>query len=248
MAGCAAWALTINAFGMSGQPHSPSRSGRFITLEGGEGAGKSTQAERLRRRLEARGVRVVVTREPGGSARAEAIRAFVLSGRAKPLGTFAETLLFASARADHVDRTIAPAVAEGAFVICDRFADSTRVYQGGVGGLPVSIVWALERLAVRDARPDLTLVLDVPAKLGLARAGQRQELSGEARDRYEAENLAFHAGVRDAFLAIADAEPGRCAVVDASGPPDSVERLVWAEVEARLLTPETGDGDPAHAG
>lgn len=230
---------------MSGDP---TPRGRFITLEGGEGAGKSTQGDRLRRRLEARGIDVVTTREPGGSPRAEAIRGFVLSGGAKRLGAFAETLLFAAARADHVERTIAPALARGAFVICDRFADSTRVYQGEVGEVPARLLRSLERIATRGTRPDLTLVLDVPAKLGLARAGQRRELSGEARDRYESEGLPFHASVRNAFLTIAAAEPGRCAVVDASGPPDSVERFVWAEVEGRLLTSEAGTEEPAYAG
>ena len=230
---------------MQGQ-QSHSGRGRFITLEGGEGAGKSTQSERLRRRLEARGIRVVTTREPGGSERAETIRSLLLSGAVKPYGAFAETLLFASARADHIDRTIAPALVGGAFVICDRFADSTRVYQGEVGEVPRVLVSALERVAVRSASPDLTLVLDVPAKLGLARASQRRELAGEERDRFEAEGLSFHSRVREAFLAIAAAEPERCAVVDAAGPPDSVERLIWAEVEARLLTPLEVAGRPAN--
>ncbi len=223
---------------MAGQHQSAREPGRFITLEGGEGAGKSTQGERLRRRLEARGIRVVITREPGGSARAEEIRSFLLSGGARHFGPFAETLLFASARADHLDTRIRPALAEGAFVICDRFADSTRVYQGAVGEVPLPLVAALERVAVAGTRPDLTLILDVPAKLGLARASQRRELAGDAADRFEAEGLAFHGRVREAFLAIAAAEPERCAVIEAAGSPDSVERLIWAEVEARLLTPD----------
>jgi dTMP kinase len=230
------------------RPHRPETTpGRFITLEGGEGAGKSTQSERLGRRLEARGIQVIRTREPGGSPRAEAIRAVLLSGGAKRYGPFAETLLFASGRADHIDQTVSAALAEGAFVICDRFSDSTRVYQGAVGEVPRPLISALERIAVRDTRPDLTLVLDVPAKLGLARASQRRELTGEARDRFEEEGLAFHTKVREAFLAIAAAEPERCAVVDAAGPPDSVERLIWAEVEARLLTPDAPVGDTADA-
>ncbi|NNM72076.1 dTMP kinase [Enterovirga aerilata] len=222
--------------------------GGFVTLEGGEGAGKSTQSERLKRRLEARGLRVVTTREPGGSARAEAIRAFLLSGRAKRHGAFAEALLFAAARADHVDRTIRPALAAGGFVICDRFSDSTRVYQGKLGEVPPSALAALERASVRETRPNLTLVLDVPAKLGLARASQRRELTGEERDRFEAEGLEYHTRIRDAFLAIAAAEPERCAVIDASGAPESVERLIWAEVESRLLTPESVAGGEADHG
>jgi dTMP kinase len=223
---------------MAGQYRSERAPGRFITLEGGEGAGKSTQCERLKRRLEARGIRVVTTREPGGSPRAEEIRSFLLFGGARRFGPFAETLLFASARADHLDTCIRPALDEGAFVICDRFADSTRVYQGAVGQVPLPLVSALERVAVGRTRPDLTLILDVPAKLGLARASQRRELAGGAADRYEAESLAFHGRVREAFLAIAAVEPERCAIVEAAGPPDSVERLIWAEVEARLLTPD----------
>ena len=231
---------------MSGLQHAREKPGRFITLEGGEGAGKSTQSERLRRRLEARGLLVITTREPGGSPRAEVIRRFLLSGRGKPYGTFAETMLFASARADHVDRTIRPALDGGAYVICDRFVDSTRVYQGCVGDVPASLIAALERVATRETRPDLTLVLDVPAKLGLARASQRSELSGVAIDRFEAEGVSFHTQVRDAFLAIAAGEPERCAVIDAAGAPDSVERLIWAEVEARLLTPDAAVEDMRH--
>lgn len=233
---------------MSGHLNAAQMPGRFITLEGGEGAGKSTQSERLRRRLEARGLRVLTTREPGGSPRAEAIRGFLLSGAGKPYGAFAETMLFASARADHVDRTIRPALESGAFVICDRFADSTRVYQGYVGEVPHCLISALERVATRGTRPDLTLVLDVPAKLGLARADQRREIAGGASDRFEAEGLSFHTRVRDAFLTIAGAEPERCAVIDAAGAPDSVERLIWAEVEARLLTPDLAAEDLSHGG
>jgi dTMP kinase len=233
---------------MSGHQHVTQTPGRFITLEGGEGAGKSTQSERLRRRLEARGIRVITTREPGGSPRAETIRAFLLSGAGKPYGPFAETMLFASARADHLDNTIRPALGGGAFLICDRFVDSTRVYQGHVGEVPGTLIASLERVATDGTRPDLTLVLDVPAKLGLARASQRRELAGGATDRFEAESLSFHTRVRDAFLAIAAAEPERCAVIDAAGAPDSVERLIWAEVEARLLTPDPAVEDMRHAG
>ena len=130
-------------------------------------------------------------------------------------------------------------------MICDRFTDSTRVYQGWVGEVPLELISALERIAVRNSRPDLTLVLDVPAKLGLARAGQRRELAGENADRFEAEGLAFHGRVREAFLAIAAAQPERCAIIDAAGPPDSVERLIWAEVEERLLTPSLVSEEPA---
>ena len=210
-------------------------SGRFVTLEGGEGAGKSTQLTRLKARLEAEGIEVVATREPGGSRRAEAIRSFVLSGQALPHGAFAELLLFASARADHVETLIRPALARGAYVLCDRFIDSTRVYQGRLGTAGADTVAALERIAVGRTRPDLTLVLDVPAKLGAVRAGQRRELMGTALDRFEREGLAFHTRVREGFLAIAAEEPERCAVVDASRGPDAVERAIWAELSGRLL-------------
>lgn len=209
--------------------------GRFVTLEGGEGAGKSTQIRRLRARLEREGLEVVTTREPGGSPRAETIRAFVLRGGARRNGAFAETLLFAAARADHVDRLVRPALERGAFVLCDRFADSTRVYQGRLGIVPEAAISALERVSLRGVSPDLTVVVDVPPKLGLARAGQRRELAGEALDRFEGESLAFHDGVRAGFLAVAAAEPDRCVVVDGSVAPESVERAIWAEIAARLL-------------
>ena len=217
--------------------------GRFLTLEGGEGAGKSTQGRRLKRRLEAMGLEVMLTREPGGSPRAERIREVLLGGEPKAYGPFAEGLLFAAARADHVDQTIGPALGRGAFVVCDRFTDSTRVYQGVLGEVSERVLASLERVALGVVTPDLTLVLDVPAKLGLARATERRQASGQAADRFETEGVAFHSRIREAFLAIAAAEPNRCAVVDASGPPDNVERLIWAEVEQRLLTlamPEPG--------
>ena len=213
----------------------PQQPGRFITFEGGEGAGKSTQVRRLAERLRKLGIEVVLTREPGGSPRGEQIRAYLLSGTGKSFGSFAETLLFAAARADHVDRTIAPALARGASVICDRFVDSTRVYQGDLGQVPDGLLRAFERVATGRTRPDLTIILDVPAKLGLARAQQRRESSGEETDRFEAEGLAFHSRIRDAFLAIAAHDTERYAVIDAGSPPETVERMIWAEVEARLL-------------
>lgn len=214
----------------------PEKRGRFISFEGGEGAGKSTQVRRLQARLMGQGTEVIVTREPGGSPRAEAIRDIVLNGAAKPFGAFAEALLFGAARADHVDRVIEPALARGAVVICDRFLDSTRVYQGTLGDVPRRVIASLERITLRACEPDLTVLLDVPTKLGLARAEQRRELAGESTDRFEKESLSFHDRVRDAFLAIAAAEPDRVAIVDASAAPDRVERVIWAEVEARLLT------------
>ncbi|GJE60742.1 dTMP kinase [Methylobacterium trifolii] len=207
--------------------------GTFITFEGGEGAGKSTQVERLARALRAAHARPVhVTREPGGSERAEEIRAALLAGAAKPYGPFAEALLFAAARIDHLDRLIRPALAAGEVVLCDRFMDSTRAYQGAAGGLDPGTVAALERVVVGRTRPDLTLILDLPPETGLARA--RTRAAGEGPDRFEAEALDFHARLRAAFRAIAEAEPARCTVIDASQAPDSVEAAIRAAVDARL--------------
>jgi dTMP kinase len=172
--------------------------GYFVTFEGGEGVGKSTQVERLRERLATLGADVVVTREPGGSPKAEAIRTTVLGGHAKPFGPFAEAVLFSAARADHLDALIRPALARGAYVLCDRFADSTRAYQGALGSLEPNLIRALERAAVGDTRPDLTLILDAPAAVGLARASIRR--SGEDADRFEAEGGGFHEQIRRAFL------------------------------------------------
>jgi dTMP kinase len=148
--------------------------GRFITFEGGEGTGKSTHSALLAARLQSLGIRVLLTREPGGSPGAEVIRHVLLSGVAKPLGVEAEALLFAAARGDHVGSTIEPALARGTWVICDRFIDSTRVYQGALGRLDPKFIRALERVTVGDLRPDLTFILDVPADVGLARASKRR--------------------------------------------------------------------------
>lgn len=217
------------------QDRSVPSGGVFITLEGGEGVGKSTQAGRLAATLHARtGRPVTVTREPGGSPRAEEIREALLAGAAKPYGPFAEALLFSAARLDHLDRLIRPALSRGETVICDRFIDSTRAYQGAAGGLDPSVLAALERVVVGRTRPDLTLILDLPPEAGLARAAARGEAAGEGPDRFEAEALGFHTRLREAFLAIAAREPGRCAVIDAAAGPDAVEAAILAQVEARL--------------
>ena len=212
--------------------------GRFITFEGGEGAGKSTQIRRLAAHLRARSGRpVVTTREPGGSPRAEAIREALLAGVAKPHGPFAEALLFCAARIDHLDTLIRPALAAGEIVLCDRFADSTRAYQGAAGGLDPALLTSLEEVVVGQTRPDLTLILDCDPELGLARARARQsadEGAATGPDRFEAEALAFHARLRTAFLAIAEAEPGRCAVVNAALPADAVEAAIRTVVAERL--------------
>lgn len=212
--------------------------GVFITFEGGEGAGKSTQIERLRRRLEQRGLTVVATREPGGSPGAEVVRRLLLSGKVRELGSEAEAILFAAARADHVDRTIAPALAAGSWVLCDRFTDSTRVYQGEAGVDP-ALLEALERVAVGKARPDLTILIDVPADIGLERVRVRS--GPEAPDRFEQDDLAVHQRRRQLFLDLARGAPHRFAVVDGSGDADAVEAAIWREVSRRFdLDPNGG--------
>jgi dTMP kinase len=207
--------------------------GRFITLEGGEGAGKSVQAKRLQRRLKGVGLRVVRTREPGGSPHAEALREAILSGFAAQFGPDGEALLFAAARIDHLDTTILPALASGAWVVCDRFADSTRAYQGAAGNLPPGFIVRLEQVSVGTNKPDLTLILDIPPEVGLERAAKRRGRGVDA-DRFEAEGLAFHRTLRKAFLDIAGAEPERCAVIDAQKSESQVAAEIWSVVTARL--------------
>ena len=206
--------------------------GRFITFEGGEGTGKSTQAALLAERLKTFGLGVIVTREPGGSPGAEAIRHVVLSGAAQPLGSHAETILFAAARDDHVRQLIRPALDSGRWVVCDRFADSTRVYQGVLGNVDPRVIRSLERIVVGDTRPDVTCILDVPPELGLRRASRRR--GGGAADRFEAETLEFHAGLRDAYRELADREPERCVLIDARPDAETVADAVWAVVNRRL--------------
>ncbi|MGO4705277.1 dTMP kinase [Microvirga sp. 2MCAF38] len=208
--------------------------GFFITFEGGEGAGKSTQIDRLRRRLEERGQSVIVTREPGGSPRAEEIRAFLLSGGAKPFGAFAEALLFYAARFDHLEHTIRPALMKGIHVLCDRFSDSTRAYQGASGNVDKHLIEGIERVVVGNNKPNLTLILDLPVEAGLRRADLRREGNGERVDRFEGEGLAFHERLRQAYLDIAANEPGRCVVIDADHDPDEVEASIWRAIQGRL--------------
>ena len=206
--------------------------GRLITFEGGEGTGKSTHAALLADRLKGLGIGVVLTREPGGSPGAEVIRHVLLSGVAKPLGPVAEALLFAAARDDHVRNTVEPALARGAWVVSDRFIDSSRVYQGSLGHLDPKFMRALERVTVGDLRPDLTFILDVPAEVGLARAGMRR--AGETADRFEAESLAFHEELRQAFSLLVVSESGRCVVIDATEPKPTVADRIWKTVHDRL--------------
>jgi len=206
--------------------------GRFITFEGGEGTGKSTQAAFLADRLRTFGLEVVQTREPGGSPGAEAIRHVILSGAAKPLGAETEAILFAAARDDHVRQLIRPSLEQGHWVVCDRFADSTRVYQGVLGNIDMRLIRSLERIAVRDTMPDLTLILDAPAELGLKRATRRR--GNSAADRFETETLEFHTKLRDAYRELAAREPDRCVLIDSSQNTKRVSDAVWSVVNRRL--------------
>jgi dTMP kinase len=204
--------------------------GRFITLEGGEGAGKSTQLHRLAASLRGRGLQVVTSREPGGSPGAEEIRHLLITGGAGRWSSVTEALLHFAARRDHLERTVWPALARGAWVLCDRFADSTLAYQGYGQGLDRAVIDALYRLAVGAFAPDLTVILDLPAETGLARALAR---SGAA-DRYEGMDLAFHRRLRAGFLAIAAGQPQRCAVVDGAADQETVAAAVLAAVDRVL--------------
>ena len=220
--------------------------GNFITFEGGEGAGKSTQAALLVKRLREHGIDALLTREPGGSPRAEAIRKVLLSGAAKSYGPLAEALLFNVARDSHLELTIRPALARGIWVVSDRFFDSTRAYQGAAGGASIASLNALERIVVGPTRPDLTLILDLPPEEGLRRAAARAETSGAETDRFEKMNLTFHAKLRQEFLDIAQAEPWRCVVIDASRPAETVARDVWNAVSNRLKIAAESHGQSTH--
>ena len=206
--------------------------GHFITFEGGEGTGKSTQAKLLVDRLKSLAVDVLLTREPGGSPGAEAVRHVLLSGAAKPLGPYAEAILFAAARDDHVRYTIKPALEQGTWVVSDRFADSTRVYQGALSNIDPKLIRRLERITTADTQPELTFILDLPAEIGLQRAAKRRGAGG--CDRFEAEGLAFHNKLRDAYLELAEQEPRRCLVIDASVEMAAIANVIWTSVHTRL--------------
>ena len=206
--------------------------GRFITLEGGEGAGKSTQVRRLAAALAGRGLEVMTTREPGGSPGAEEIRGLLVTGGAGRWSPVTETLLHFAARRDHLERTVWPALERGAWVISDRFADSTLAYQGYGLGFNRDIIIRLYANVIGKFYPDLTLVLDLPAEAGLARAKARS-----AADRYEEMDLEFHRRLRDGFLDIAAHDPRRCAVIDAAGSEDAVAAEILEAVGRRLPAP-----------
>ena len=208
-------------------------SGRFITLEGGEGAGKSTQARRLASALGACGLEVVTTREPGGSPGGEDIRKLLVTGGAGRWSPVSETLLHFAARRDHLERTIWPALERGAWVVSDRFSDSTLAYQGYGLGLNRDIIIRIYANAIGKFYPDLTLILDLPAEDGLARVRARG-----AADRYEEMGLAFHRSLRDGYLDIAAHDPRRCAVIDAAAAEDAVATEILDVVKRRLTVPE----------
>jgi dTMP kinase len=228
---------------MTDTPTTPPPRGRFVTFEGGEGAGKSTQIKILADRLEAEGKRVIVTREPGGSPGAEIIRHVVLSGMGKLLGHEAETLLFAAARDDHVHAVIAPALEQGIWVLCDRFSDSTRAYQGRLGHVSPQLLNAMERVTIGRLKPDLTVILDIPVSIGMRRAAARR--GKDVPDRFEAEGIAFHQGLRDAFRQIAADEPQRCVLIDANADSKIVSNNIWGVLRRRLLTSSNHEATPA---
>lgn len=203
--------------------------GQFISLEGGEGAGKSTQARRLQGWLADNGIGAIITREPGGSPHAECLRDILLSGRVKPFGSDAEALMFAVARADHVVETINPALDAGTWVICDRFIDSTRAYQGSAG-VTDERIRDLETLATGGTIPDLTIILDLPVSEGLKRARSRRT----SVDRFENDDTSIHEARRQAFRQIARTEPARCVLVDASRTEDDVFLSIRNAVTKRL--------------
>lgn len=214
-----------------------SGTGLFVTFEGGEGAGKSTQIRRLAEALKSEGHNVLVTREPGGSPGAEAVRHVLLSGAAEAFGTRMEAILFAAARNDHVEEVIRPALAEGKVVLCDRFMDSSRVYQGVTGNLEPDFIETLQRVAINGVVPDCTVILDIPARVGLERAQKRA--AAEAPDRFEKEQLETHEKRREAFLDIAAREPERCHVVNALQAEEAIAAEILAIVK-QLKSPPAG--------
>ena len=220
--------------------------GLFVTFEGGEGAGKSTQIRLLAAALRERGLTVLMTREPGGSKGAEAVRHVLLSGAAETYGIRMEAILFAAARSDHVEQVIRPALSKGTVVLCDRFMDSSRVYQGITGNLEQSFIEALERVAVNGVVPDCTIIFDLPAAIGLERARKRSAGPDEQPDRFEKEELQTHEKRREAFLDIAEREPLRCRVVDATKTQEAIAAEVLAIVEPLLPIRAHGRPDAEH--
>ena len=207
--------------------------GFFISFEGGEGAGKSTQIQRLAEALEQKGYDVVITREPGGTQGAEAVRYVLLNGYAEKYGASFEAALFAAARADHIDVLIKPALESGKIVLCDRFIDSTRVYQGSISPQLALIVGELEKAAIKNIKPNITFVLDLPAKIGLQRANLRRGANSPI-DRFEKDDLTIHEQRRQAFLDIAAKDQARCVIIDAQNDVDHIASDILSMVEKRL--------------
>jgi dTMP kinase len=209
---------------------------RFITFEGGEGVGKSTQVKRLLSNLERHDIKAIRTREPGGTPKAEAIRSFILQGRSESWGAGGEAVLFAAARLDHVNQLIAPNLRSGTWVLSDRFHDSTRAYQGLTGGVDTKLIGALETLALNGNNPDLTIILDMDPETAFERVAAREIEEGLAQtgDRFEKEELEWHRRLRTGFLAIAKDNPNRCVVISAEQSEDALEEAVWDLVSRRF--------------
>jgi dTMP kinase len=213
--------------------------GRFITFEGGEGSGKSTQIRHLAKALRALGLVVHETREPGGSPMGERIRSLLLDPASR-MDAMSQAFLFCAARHDHVVELIAPALAKGEWVLCDRFADSTRAYQGAAGALPQDLLKTLENAAVGATRPDLTFILDIKPEIGLSRAARRRKPSDDA-DAFEASDLGFHRRVRDGFLNVAKGEPDRCVVIDADQNEADIAAAIYESCDLKLKLHEMVD-------
>ena len=217
--------------------------GKFISFEGGEGSGKSTQIKKLAERLATTKLRTIVTREPGGSPGAEIIRHLVLSGMGKLLGPDAETLLFAAARDDHVRTVIQPALSQGTWVLCDRFSDSTRAYQGRLGKVAPGLLNAMQRVTIGDLKPDLTIILDIPVDVGMKRAASRR--GNGVPDRFEAEDVKFHEDLREAYKQIAAEDPQRCVLVDADADTEIVAEHIWQALRDHLFATPAVTASPA---
>ena len=219
------------------------KNARFITFEGGEGVGKSTQVKLLIERLGRCGIEAVSTREPGGTRKAEAIRTFILGGHSEAWGTGPEAILFAAARLDHVNEFIAPNLHEGNWVICDRFHDSTRAYQGLTGGVEPKLIEALEELALNGHSPALTIVLDMDPEAAFRRVAERAKKTGIPidSDRFERENIQWHKRLRQAFLSIAKDNPDRCVVISADEDETELSNKVWEATQKRFLELKSAD-------
>jgi dTMP kinase len=222
---------------MKASSHARSR-GMFITFEGGEGSGKSTQCKRLLARLTALRINAVATREPGGSPGAERIRQLLLEQSSERFTPLAEVMLFYAARSEHLEKLIRPTLSRGDWVICDRFSDSTRAYQGLDGRIKESDLEVMEQFVVRDTKPDLTFLMDVPAAEGLKRAAKRR--GDGAVDPFEKQSLGYHVGLRGKFRAMAGGEPDRWVIIDATEPADVIEEQIWQVVTERFKSRKGG--------